>query len=191
MIGRKGHHGIGSHEEMFWRLDLVDPEIERFFRFRSQQTVTSKVPDKGFRSPQCSLTRGVKLQQRSANYAEARAAREEMRQVEMVCVRMRLQAVPHVIQRTGVHLRRRHDVGPEVNQQIVVDQHGRPFRRLRPPSMRAWAQFRHLQKASGKAFAAAVPRKVILIAAPRFRVTMTDHVILRTRLRGAAEAIEA
>ena len=37
------------------------------------------------------------------------------------------------------------------------------FRKLGPPSTRAWAQFRHLQKASGKAFAAAVPRKVTII----------------------------
>ena len=37
------------------------------------------------------------------------------------------------------------------------------FRRLGPPRMRAWEQFRHLQKASGKAFAAAVPRKVMVI----------------------------
>jgi hypothetical protein len=39
------------------------------------------------------------------------------------------------------------------------------FRKLGPRSMRAWAQFRHLQNASGKAFAAAVPRKVIIIGA--------------------------
>ncbi|HKE34884.1 MAG TPA: hypothetical protein VKB66_06765, partial [Candidatus Acidoferrum sp.] len=39
------------------------------------------------------------------------------------------------------------------------------LRRLGPPSTRASAQFGHLQKASGKAFAAAVPRKVIFIGA--------------------------
>src|SRR5207302_11112815 len=37
------------------------------------------------------------------------------------------------------------------------------FRKLGPPSIRACAQFRHLQKASGKAFAEAVPRKVIVM----------------------------
>lgn len=37
------------------------------------------------------------------------------------------------------------------------------FRRLGPPSVRAWLQFRHLQKASGKAFAAAVPRNVMVV----------------------------
>jgi len=37
------------------------------------------------------------------------------------------------------------------------------FRKLGPPSIRACAQFWHLQKASGKAFAAAVPRKVMII----------------------------
>src|SRR5260370_15462907 len=38
------------------------------------------------------------------------------------------------------------------------------FRKLGPPSVRACAQFPHLQKASGKAFAAAVPRKVRIIS---------------------------
>jgi hypothetical protein len=36
------------------------------------------------------------------------------------------------------------------------------FRKLGPPSIRGCAQFWQLQKASGKAFAAAVPRKVII-----------------------------
>jgi len=42
------------------------------------------------------------------------------------------------------------------------------FRRLLPPAVRAWVQFRQLQKASGKAFAAAVPRNVIIVCADAF-----------------------
>jgi hypothetical protein len=55
-----------------------------------------------------------------------------MGQVQMIGVRMRLQAISHLIQRTAVHVRRRHDVGPEINQQIIVDQRSGPFPKTRP-----------------------------------------------------------
>jgi hypothetical protein len=40
------------------------------------------------------------------------------------------------------------------------------FRKLLPPSNRACSQFSHLQNASGKAFAAAVPRNVMIMSFP-------------------------
>src|SRR2546429_832205 len=55
-----------------------------------------------------------------------------MGQVKMVGVGMRLQAISHLIQRTAVNVRRRHNVGAEINQQIIIDQRSRPFPKTRP-----------------------------------------------------------
>jgi len=53
--------------------------------------------------------------------------------------------------------------GPRsINKSSLIDAADR-FRKLGPPSIRACVQFWHLQKASGKAFAAPVPRKVTII----------------------------
>ena len=72
---------------------------------------------------------------------------------------MRLQTILHIDQRNAVHLRCCHNIGAEVNQQINEDR----FRKLEPPSARACSQLIHLQKASGNALAAEVPRNVISI----------------------------
>src|ERR1700687_6006738 len=59
--------------------------------------------------------------------------------------------------------------GPRsISKSLLINAADR-FRRLGPPSVRAWAQFRHLQKASGNAFAAAVPRKVRIIVVASLR----------------------
>src|SRR5258708_29597224 len=55
-----------------------------------------------------------------------------MGQVKVVGVWMRLQEISHLIQRTAVHVRCRHNVGTEINQQIIVDQRSRPFPKTRP-----------------------------------------------------------
>ena len=60
-------------------------------------------------------------------------------------------------------MRRSHNVGSQIDEQIVIDYRSGPFPKLGPRSIRACTQFRHLQKASGKAFVAAVPRKVMII----------------------------
>src|SRR5260221_13370800 len=60
-----------------------------------------------------------------------------MGQVKMGGVGMRLQAISHLIQRTAVHVRCRHNVGTEINQQIIIDQRSRPFPKTRPTE-RAW-----------------------------------------------------
>jgi len=44
-----------------------------------------------------------------------------MGQVQMICVRMGLQAISHVLQRTSVHVRRRHYIGAEIDEQIIID----------------------------------------------------------------------
>src|SRR5258708_8100015 len=50
----------------------------------------------------------------------------------MVCVCIRLLAISHLIQRTAVHVRCRHNFVTEINQQIIVDQRSRPFPKTRP-----------------------------------------------------------
>src|SRR5258706_14170298 len=55
-----------------------------------------------------------------------------MGQVKMVGVGMRLQAISHLIQRTAVHVRCRHNVGTEINQQIIIDKCSSPFPKTRP-----------------------------------------------------------
>ena len=81
-----------------------------------------------------------------------------MGQIQVICVGMGLKAISHVAQRASMRLRRRRYVGAEINEQIVIDHRSRTFPELGPRSARALTQFPHLQKASGKAFAAAVPR---------------------------------
>jgi len=62
------------------------------------------------------------------------ATREKMRQVQMIGMRMGLQAMLYVIQRTTtVQVRRGHKVGSQINQQIVVNQCGGPFPQTWPP----------------------------------------------------------
>src|SRR5438874_10075762 len=53
---------------------------------------------------------------------QSRTAREEMRQVKMIGMRMSLEAVADIVQRTAVHLRRRHHIGAKINQQIFVNE---------------------------------------------------------------------
>ena len=63
--------------------------------------------------------------------------------------------------------------GPRSISKSLLISAAERFRKLGPPSARAREQFGHLQKASGKAFAAAVPRKVMIICNGTFSVWRT------------------
>ena len=55
-----------------------------------------------------------------------------MRQVEMICMWMSLETVADIVQKTAVHLRRRHHIGAKINQQIFVNQRCRAFAQTGP-----------------------------------------------------------
>src|SRR5258707_2216034 len=76
MVSGKGHHRIRAHREGFQRLDLVDLEVEILLRFMRQETVTSKVSLKRFRSSFQGLAGRVEIQDRCANHATGWAASE-------------------------------------------------------------------------------------------------------------------
>jgi hypothetical protein len=50
----------------------------------------------------------------------------------MIGMRMGLEAILDIVQGTTVHERRRHNVGAEINEQIIVDQRSGPFSQTRP-----------------------------------------------------------
>lgn len=56
-------------------------------------------------------------------------AREEMRWVQMIGVRMGLQAIWHLLQRTVVHMRSCHNVGAEINQLVFGNRLSRMCRK--------------------------------------------------------------
>lgn len=96
--------------------------VEFLLGLRRQQTVICEVPDKRFCSPLGRFARRVETQHGCADYAKAGTARKEMRQVEMICMRMGLETVADIVQRTAVQLGRRHHIGAKINQQIFVNQ---------------------------------------------------------------------
>jgi hypothetical protein len=59
------------------------------------------------------------------------AAGQEMREVEMIRVRMSLQAIADLVQRTPVNLSSRHYLGAKINQQVFVSQNSRTFAQAR------------------------------------------------------------
>ena len=132
VIGRKGHHRIRGDCERFQWLDLVDLDVEILLRFCRDETVPSKVSLERFCRSFQGLAGRIEIQDGCANHAIGWAAREQMLQVQMVSVGMGLQAIPHLIQRAAVHVRRRHNVGAKINQQIIIDQRSGPFPKTRP-----------------------------------------------------------
>ena len=79
-----------------------------------------------------SFSAWVEIQHGCAHYPKAGTARKEMRQVEMICMRMSLETVADVVQGTAVQLRRRHHIGAKVNQQIFINQGRRALAQTGP-----------------------------------------------------------
>src|SRR6266851_568060 len=97
MVGGKGHHRIWPNHKGLQGLDLVHLEVKNLLCFRRQQTVTRKVSLKRLCGSFRSLAGSVKVEDRRPNHAIAWAAREEMRQVQMIGVRMGLQAISYAV----------------------------------------------------------------------------------------------
>jgi hypothetical protein len=64
------------------------------------------------------------VQTRRSNHAVPRAAREQVGGIQVVRVRVRLQAIANPGQGTTMHVGSGHDVGAEVDQEVIVDQRG-------------------------------------------------------------------
>ena len=101
-----------------------------------------------------------------------------MREIHMISMWVSLQAKLHVCQGNVVHLRRSHDIRPQIEQQVVIDQSRGPLSQTFTANSRAVWQLPHLQKASGNAFAAAVPRNVSFIScsiAPKLLISFAFY----------------
>ena len=132
MVRRKSHHRIRAYGEVFQRAYLMQLNVEFLLGLRRQQTVICEVPDKRFGSPPRRFTRRVEIQHGRAHYPTARTARKEMRQVEVICMRMSLATVADIVQRAAVELRRRPHIGAKINQQVFINQRRRALAQAGP-----------------------------------------------------------
>jgi hypothetical protein len=63
------------------------------------------------------------------------AARDQMACIQVVFMFVSLQAIAQLCQRDAVQLRRRHQIWPQIDQQIVVDQHRAAFAQAGPAQL--------------------------------------------------------
>jgi len=127
VVGRKPDHPVRAKFDRCVGFQCVSLEVQLRFRPGFQQAVICQVAfEAGGPAPQ-GLARGIKVQHRRALRAKTRAARQQLRQIHVVGVKMRLQQVLDPGQADTVSLGRGMQVGAEIDEQIIVDQRRRPF----------------------------------------------------------------